>query len=110
MRRLKTVPALAACGIAVSALVTALIDPLWIPTWVQKFVNWVLPGDPTGQTFGLVADALVGAIIATPGVLVATALILYVRERNPGETRCRRCGQVLKRLAKPRCPECGEVI
>lgn len=110
MRWYKTMPVIAAGGVAVSALVTAMVDPLWIPTWVEKFVNWALPGDPSGRGLGLVADALVGVIIAAPGVLVAIALALYVRDRNPGETRCRRCGQVLKGLAKPRCPKCGEAI
>lgn len=26
------------------------------------------------------------------------------------ETRCRKCGGILRGLAEPRCPECGEVI
>ena len=103
-------PMIAAGGVAVSALVTAMVDPLWIPTLVEKLVNWALPGDPSGRGLGLVADALVGVIIAAPGVLVAIALALYVRDLNPGETRCRRCGQVLKGLTKPRCPKCGEAI
>ena len=26
------------------------------------------------------------------------------------ETRCRRCGYILKGISEPRCPECGEKI
>lgn len=30
--------------------------------------------------------------------------------RGDYETRCRRCGYILRGLTEPRCPECGERI
>lgn len=30
--------------------------------------------------------------------------------RRDRETRCRRCGHILRGLTEPRCPECGERI
>ncbi|MHC4672725.1 MAG: hypothetical protein ACYTBZ_09595, partial [Planctomycetota bacterium] len=29
---------------------------------------------------------------------------------NDNETRCRRCGYILRGITEPRCPECGEKI
>ncbi len=46
--------------------------------------------------FGCVVTVLVYSFILTP--------------RDDGETRCRRCGYILKGLSKPECSECGEVI
>ena len=32
------------------------------------------------------------------------------REPRDHETRCRKCGYILKGITEPRCPECGERI
>ncbi|MCH8054513.1 MAG: hypothetical protein IH895_10665 [Planctomycetes bacterium] len=48
---------------------------------------------------------LVGPIIAT-----VLAHILTPKEWLDGETRCRKCGYILKGLTEPRCSECGERI
>jgi hypothetical protein len=29
---------------------------------------------------------------------------------SPNETRCRKCGYILRGISEPRCPECGERI
>ena len=29
---------------------------------------------------------------------------------NSAETRCRKCGYILRGISEPRCPECGEQI
>ena len=34
----------------------------------------------------------------------------YRRGRPDAETRCRRCGYILRGITEPRCPECGEAI
>ena len=35
----------------------------------------------------------------------------YYRARSQdGETRCRKCGYILRGITEPRCPECGERI
>ncbi len=30
--------------------------------------------------------------------------------KHDGETRCRKCGYILRGITEPRCPECGERI
>lgn len=40
---------------------------------------------------------------------VITFRLIY-KPRTDTETRCRKCGYILKGLSKPECPECGEVI
>ena len=44
---------------------------------------------------------------------VAATLWLYVRlspHHANGETRCRKCGYILRGIPEPRCSECGERI
>ena len=43
---------------------------------------------------------------ATYGALTA----FLGRPRSDGETRCRKCGYILRGISEPRCPECGEQI
>ena len=45
-------------------------------------------------------------------VLLAYGLLtrLYGPANFDGETRCRKCGYILKGISEPRCPECGERI
>src|SRR5438128_1143533 len=42
----------------------------------------------------------------------SNALCRYLspRKRISRETRCRKCGYILRGLTQPRCPECGERI
>jgi len=39
-------------------------------------------------------------------------LLTYREDRKAltGETRCRKCGYILRGISEPRCPECGERI
>ena len=38
-------------------------------------------------------------------------LLLFLGERRgDNETRCRKCGYILRGISEPRCPECGERI
>jgi hypothetical protein len=37
------------------------------------------------------------------------AVIIY-RAGDASETRCRKCGYILRGISEPRCPECGERI
>lgn len=55
------------------------------------------------------------AVWTLPEVLLALLLFEMLRRhhaRDPSsnETRCRRCGYVLRGLSQPVCPECGERI
>lgn len=61
--------------------------------------------------------AVFGQILARDVPILVAALGIYVllarREARQGElreTRCRRCGYILRGLSEPRCPECGERI
>ena len=65
------------------------------------------PGFPTPALWPIffLSIFLNGTIIAT-----VVAHILAPKERLDGETRCRKCGYILKGLTEPRCSECGERI
>lgn len=60
--------------------------------------------------------AIMGIVAALPTVVIAfTAfgvLTWFLRPRQliDPETRCRRCGYILRGITEPRCPECGERI
>lgn len=46
-------------------------------------------------------------------IIGGLAYLIYLVSRNQPtdrETRCRRCGHVLRDLTEPRCPDCGEKI
>ena len=47
--------------------------------------------------------------------LTAVACFLWLlawveRRRMDDQTRCRKCGYILRGITEPRCPECGEKI
>ncbi len=74
-------------GVAVNWL---RIDFMKYPS-VSLLVIWVIP------------MALVG--------VVAFGLAAHFLKVPAGrETRCRRCGYILRGISEPRCPECGERI
>ncbi len=52
-----------------------------------------------------------GLPIALASVLVyATLTKKYGESAFECETRCRKCGYILRGISEPRCPECGERI
>jgi DNA-directed RNA polymerase subunit RPC12/RpoP len=56
---------------------------------------------------------LIAGMLACVGIPVAVVVILVVALRKKDgdrETRCRRCGYILRGISEPRCPECGERI
>jgi hypothetical protein len=50
-------------------------------------------------------------LVALSAVVVFAVLTRYLGSsfRNH-ETRCRKCGYILRGISEPRCPECGERI
>jgi len=82
--------------------------------WLRIVVS-VIVGGIAGVAFLLVSIVVVGvagqfSFLAGP---TATAVLLHMltpKERLDGETRCRKCGYILKGLTEPRCSECGERI
>lgn len=55
----------------------------------------------------LVMSTMVAAALTVYGLLTRR---YYARRPFDGETRCRRCGYILRGISEPRCPECGERI
>ena len=43
-------------------------------------------------------------------VVYAVCGVMIKPRRDTTETRCRKCGYILKGLSRPECPECGEGI
>jgi hypothetical protein len=71
------------------------------------------------DVFGIDDDWGAVLFLLVPWTVVSMASIgawVYLSHRFPlwatpdGETRCRRCGYILRGISEPRCPECGEVI
>jgi hypothetical protein len=60
--------------------------------WVILFVFFLLPAVVTA--------------VASYGVLTH----FFRPNVGPAETRCRKCGHILRGISEPRCPECGERI
>lgn len=58
-----------------------------------------------------VAIFYICVVIVLPSMFL-TAMVAVIRTRREfdSETRCRKCGQVLRAITEPRCPECGERI
>ena len=44
-----------------------------------------------------------------PGLVLTAYIALRAAPPSP-ETRCRKCGYILRGITEPRCPECGERI
>jgi hypothetical protein len=55
-------------------------------------------------------------VIVLPTVLIAFGTFALLtrffgpEQANDGETRCRKCGYILRGITEPRCSECGEII
>ncbi len=88
MRRCNTI-------VAVVAGVAAGLAWAWT-LWTAKR-NWTMP--PAYLAFTITAVAC-----------LAWTLACVAHARGDGETRCRKCGYILRGLSEPRCPECGERI
>jgi hypothetical protein len=43
-------------------------------------------------------------------ILLIYGLLTRYLGSKPRETRCRKCGHLLRGLSEPRCPQCGEAI
>ena len=53
------------------------------------------------------------ALLPVPLIaLIAYAILsrFFAAERRDSETRCRKCGYILRGITEPRCSECGERI
>lgn len=64
--------------------------------------------DLTDSEF-VVLLVLVAMLLAGLATLMY-AFLIGLRSHNDPETRCRKCGYILRGLTEPRCSECGERI
>jgi membrane protein DedA with SNARE-associated domain len=88
--------AVAAGGLAtvVCFFLAGVLLGLLLPSWP------VLRKGALASLFLVVPPAIVGPC-------VAALLAHWPRDH---ETRCRKCGYILRGISEPRCPECGEQI
>ena len=50
------------------------------------------------------------AVVGIPPIMLGLFVYEKLRRDPHGETRCRKCGYILRGLTEPRCSECGERI
>lgn len=70
-----------------------------------------LAGGIMSTSYGFVAVA--GGVLFTlaiAGYLAEHARTTRADREAARETRCRKCGYILRGITEPRCPECGERI
>jgi hypothetical protein len=69
----------------------------------------LIVGGATGTLYG---DIAIDAGFLATGNAIALAVYDWRGRMRKGshETRCRRCGYILRGISEPRCPECGERI
>ena len=84
-------------GWALVALTGALC---WhrVAGWIDEAARRAVPAGVGHLSHAMIADCVLLGAVATPA------------GRRHGETRCRKCGYILRGLIEPRCPECGERI
>lgn len=81
---------------------TLLAALAWVYAGYQAYFLW------RGLVFSSYTTVL--ACSLTFAACVGWAVVTFGPGRGDGETRCRKCGYILRGISEPRCPECGEVI
>ena len=74
------------------------------------FLSWVWVGYHGWRHWSISPAYLGISIVITACACVGWVLISIADARGAGETRCRKCGYILRGLSEPRCPECGTPI
>jgi hypothetical protein len=77
---------------------------------LRAITKHVLTTQPYSEVIGVPVAFFLPAILVA--FLVFGALTRHAGPQRPGanETRCRKCGYILRGITEPRCPECGERI
>jgi len=64
-----------------------------------------------GSNYEFIRQVIVFGSIAAMAIAVFGSLgWRFPVNRQSSETRCRKCGYILRGISEPRCPECGERI
>jgi len=74
--------------------------------WIQSLTMAYL----SGRWDDLAFLGMIGGGFSLVGVVVYGALTRWLRVAQDNETRCRKCGYILRGITEPRCSECGERI
>ena len=94
-------------NVSITIVLTVLALLTWLHGWwiaARPGVPW-MSGLPSHVTYLVVLATAFSACAVVGWVLVTQAAA-----RGDGETRCRKCGHILRGLSEPRCPECGTPI
>jgi hypothetical protein len=92
MRRSTLIVTIALAGLALFSWYFTSIGPVYFNTFSHPEVQ-------IAMSAGLSFAACLGWV-----------LLVVLEKRRDTETRCRKCGYILRGLSEPRCPECGERI
>jgi hypothetical protein len=99
-------------AVVVGSLVTValLFAGPWVLQWIEGGVISGWPNQPVPAiVYVLAVDVTALFVLIAPGIVIALWIALRGRP-FPSETRCRKCGYILRGITEPRCPECGERI
>jgi len=72
---------------------------LGLPQWLHRPLAIVVLAASQHLPFGIVTLGLFGLLTR-----------FWSTRQLDGETRCRKCGYILRGITEPRCSECGEKI
>jgi hypothetical protein len=87
----------------INALITLVLAAAAAGIWTFCVVQ-------ARQTFSVPPVLLTLAITLTITACFGWILVFLGHRRGDNETRCRKCGYILRGISAPRCPECGEQI
>jgi len=91
-------------GIVGLALLRLLLELRFYRVYLYN--NSAVPVQKTALLSGLLMFAFLGAV----PLGIYTLLTRITKTHRSDETRCRKCGYILRGITEPRCPECGERI
>ncbi len=65
---------------------------------------------PPGGPEMIIAPGMIIVLVFFLAMMVTFFYLSRNRSKRDNETRCRKCGYILKGISEPRCSECGERI
>ena len=85
--------------------ITLILGSIGILGWLHVTFRTYVLGLFNPPLIYIVVPCVFSLLAAVGWVLIAIG-----EGRGDGETRCRKCGYILRGLSEPRCPECGEPV
>ena len=76
---------------------------------IHEATVWAMPW-ASANVWAPVTEIAAVSFVVGPSVFVAVLIYGLGKPFTDTETRCRRCGYILRGLTELRCPECGEGI